>query len=514
MTTTTTITTTTATTSIGTAGLLVRRFLTEASRNRVTVSMLAIVPVLFVAVVGGAIADAGELLGGQGGPQAETATAGWTAGFVAAIAMYFQVRSARAADRRLVLAGLTPTRLVAARLATGAALAMVATFASYATLAVRTGIDHPARVAAATLMFAVIYLALGAVIGALVANPVNGTVLILFVWLLDVVFGPAFRPADTLVSRGLPTRFLSLWMMDLPSRHGGRPGDFGWALAWTLTAIAVSWIVVTATSRTARSRHHVRTDSAGTQLAIGARMSLREVGRNRVLWVLLIAVPAVFIALSAVTTPKEHQTMSLPEAGRDIAVRFWFPDIHPGLMAPIAIGSLAALVGLFTVLDARSADRRLVLAGFRATSLLASRLTIVGLLAVLATATSLAVAAAFFDPRQWGIYILANTLIALTYALVGVVIGWFFGRVGGVFVAFLVPFLDLAIEQSPMLNPQVSTLAHFLPGYGASRVLYDAALTRSFDETGALLLAVVWLVALGVSATVLLRRVALGDLRQ
>jgi len=508
-----TATTTTTTTSIATGGLLVRRFLTEASRNRVTVSMLVVVPVVFVAVVGGAIADAGELLGGQGGPQAETATAGWTAGFVAAIAMYFQIRSARAADRRLVLAGLTPTRLVAARLATGAALALVATFASYATLAVRTGVDHPARVAAATLMFAVIYLALGAVIGALVASPVNGTVLILFVWLLDVVFGPAFRPADTLVSRGFPTHFLSLWMMDLPSRHGGRPGDLGWALVWTVTAIAVSWIVVTSTSRTARPRRLSRSDSARTQLAVGTRMGIREVGRNRVLWVLLAVVPAVFIALSAVTTPHEYETMTLPEAGRQVATRFWFPDTHPGLMAPIAIGSLAALVGLFTVLDARSADRRLVLAGFRATSLLASRLTVVGLLAVLATATSLAVAAAFFDARQWGLYILANTLIALTYALVGVVIGWFFGRVGGVFVAFLVPFLDLAIEQSPMLNPQVSMLAHFLPGYGASRVLYDAALTRSFDETGPLLLALAWLLALGVSAIVLLRRVALGEAR-
>jgi hypothetical protein len=498
----------------GTGVLLVRRFLTEASRNRVTISMLLVVPVVFVAIAGGAIADAGELLGGQGGPQAETATAGWTAGFVAAIAMYFQIRSARAADRRLVIAGLSPTRLVAARMSTGAALALVATIASYATLAVRFGVDHPARVAAATLMFAIIYLALGAVIGALVANPVNGTVLILFVWLLDVVFGPAFRPADTIVSRFFPTHFLSLWMMDLPSHHGGRPGDLGWALAWTLTAIAVSWVVVTATSRAARVHARAGANSATTQLAAGTRMCLVEASRSRVLWVLMIVVPAVFIALSAVTTPKEFQVMNLPEAGHQVPVRFWFPETHPGLMAPIAIGALAALVGLFTVLDARSADRRLVLAGFRATSLIGARLAVVGLLAVLATATSLAVTAAFFDARQWGLYVLANTLVALTYALVGVLIGWFFGRVGGVFVAFLLPFLDLAIEQSPMLNPQVSDLAHFLPGYGASRVLYDAALTRSFDETGALVIALVWLLALAATATFLLRHAAFGEARR
>ena len=500
----------TAGTVPGTGALLVRRFLSEAARNRVTLGMLVVVPTVFVAVAGDAIADAGELLGGQGGPQAETAAAGWTAGFVASIAMYFQIRSARAADRRLVLAGLAPARLVAARLATGAALALVATLASYATLVVRFGVDHPARVAAGTLMFAVLYLALGAVTGAGVANPVNGTVLILFVWLLDVVFGPAFRPADARVSRVLPTHYLSLWMMDLPSHHGGRPGDLGWALTWTVAAIAVSWTVVVSTSRAARARPDAATDSATRQVAVGTRMGLREAGRNHVLWALLVAVPAVFIALSAATTPGEYEVMVLPEGEQQVPFRFWFPDTHPGLMAPIAIGALAALVGMFTVLDARTGDRRLVLAGFRATSLLAARLTVIALLATLAATTSLLVTWAFFDARQWGPYVLANVLVALTYALVGVLIGWAFGRVGGVFVAFLVPFLDLAIEQSPMLNPEVSTLAHYLPGYGASRVLYDAALTPTFDETVPLVIALAWLAGLLAAAIVLLRRPVRG----
>lgn len=494
----------------GRSTLPLRPFLHEASRNRVTLSLLIIVPVVFVALVGGAITDAGKLLGGQGGPQAQTATAGWTAGFVAAVAMYFGVRSARAADRRLVIAGLPSTRLVLARLVTGAVSAVVAAAVSYVTLLVRTGsdggVDHPARVAAATVMFTLIYLALGAHIGALVANPVNGTVLILFVWLLDVVFGPVFRPADSLVSRFFPTHYLSLWMMDEPSGHGGRPGDFGWALTWTVIAMAASWVAVAATSRTAPSRSD-RPDSAFGQLVVGARMGLVDVGRNPVLWVLLLVVPGVFVALSAVTTPHRYETMIVREAGRDVAARFWFPDTHPGLMAPIAVGALAALVGLFTVSGARTADRRLVLAGFGPTSLLVSRLAVVALLAVVVTTASLAVTAVFFTPGQWVPYVAGNVLIAFTYALVGVLVGWFFGRVGGVLIAFLVPFLDLAIEQSPMLNPQVSTLGHLLPGYGASRMLYDTALSSSFDEAGALLAAAGWLVGLFVVVTFLLRRI-------
>jgi ABC-type multidrug transport system ATPase subunit len=41
-------------------------------------------------------------------------------------------------------------------------------------LAVRTNIDHPGRVIVGTLMFALIYLAIGALVGVVVSNPVNG----------------------------------------------------------------------------------------------------------------------------------------------------------------------------------------------------------------------------------------------------------------------------------------------------------------------------------------------------
>jgi hypothetical protein len=52
--------------------------------------------------------------------------------------------------------------MAAARALTGLALAAVASAAALATLAARTGIEDPGRVAVGTFMFAVIYLAIGA----------------------------------------------------------------------------------------------------------------------------------------------------------------------------------------------------------------------------------------------------------------------------------------------------------------------------------------------------------------
>jgi len=79
---------------------------------------------------------------------------------------------------------------------------------------------------------------------------------------------------------------------------------------------------------------------------------------------------------------------------------------------------------------------------------------------------------------------------------VGALLAPVFGRVGGVFVAFLLPFLDVGISQSPMLHPDPDLGTKLLPGYGGSRILLDGALTHTFDETLPLIYGLAWLAAL------------------
>ena len=80
--------------------LLTRRFITDYVRNPVNLIVLVLVPLVFVVVAARSLADTMELLGGSIGPALQTVTAGWAAGFLSGLAMYFQIRSARAADRR------------------------------------------------------------------------------------------------------------------------------------------------------------------------------------------------------------------------------------------------------------------------------------------------------------------------------------------------------------------------------------------------------------------------------
>jgi hypothetical protein len=456
---------------------------------------------VFVLVAAGSIADAMQLLRGRPDMATQTATAGWAAGFLSGLAMYFQIRSARAADKRLLVAGLPPARLLAARAGSGLLMAGLVSTVALLALAARTGIDQPARVIIGTLMFALIYLAIGALVAVAVANPVNGAVVILLIWLLDVFVGPAGSGGDYVFTRWFPTHFVTLWMADTPSHHAGRLGDLGIAVLWVVGSLVVAGAVVATGSRTAR--RHQR--SAG-QLPTALRFGLVDLFRNPVLLVLLVIVPTVFVLLSKATTPGRPIVVAVTENGVTSRQPFWFPDVHAGVMAPIAIGALAALVGLFVVVDAAGGDRRLRLAGYRTGVVLTARLGVVAVAAVVITVATMAVTATVFDAKQWAGYAAANLLVAATYALIGVIVGPLVGKVAGVFVAFLIPFLDLGIMQSPMLRPEPQEWARFLPGYGMTKVLFDTGLTAHFDETGPLLMGFAWLVGLLILAGLILSR--------
>jgi hypothetical protein len=248
-----------------------------------------------------------------------------------------------------------------------------------------------------------------------------------------VFFGPAMGAADRLATRGFPTHFVTLWMVDLPSGHGGRPGDLGWALAWTVAAVAGAWVVAVWRTRTARRRHahRLRPGGRACQTLAASRAAWRDAGRNPALWVLFVIVPVVFIWTADAVTPREPITVTLTEAGRRVAASFAMPDVHGATMAPIAIASLAALVGLFALADSRDGDRRAAVAGLRPGALLSARLGVLAAAALAATAISLAATAVVFDATRWATYAAANILLALTYVLIGALLAPIFGRVGG-----------------------------------------------------------------------------------
>jgi hypothetical protein len=103
---------------------------------------------------------------------------------------------------------------------------------------------------------------------------------------------------------------------------------------------------------------------------------------------------------------------------------------------------------------------------------------------------------------------LGNLLVALTYGMIGVLLGPLFGRRGALYLMLMLPFIDAGLAQNPMFDAAPPAWARFMPAHGTVRVLLDGAFTDGFDETGALLLAIGWLVAITGAAGLVFRRLA------
>ena len=143
------------------------------------------------------------------------------------------------------------------------------------------------------------------------------------------------------------------------------------------------------------------------------RAGTREYRRNRVLWTLLVAVPAVFIGMAITVTVDTPGPIALVEGARHFTTFLSERRMHAATMVPVTSAFLAGLTGLFVVTGSAGGDRRLVLAGFRPREVLAGRLGVIGAATVLTTAVAVAVSGAWYPPRQWVVFAGANLLIAL-----------------------------------------------------------------------------------------------------
>jgi len=215
-----------------------------------------------------------------------------------------------------------------------------------------------------------------------------------------------------------------------------------------------------------------------------------------VMWVLVIGLPVAFISASIAVTPSDPTPVSLREGGRVVLSILSMTDVHGAIMVPITVGFLASLAGLFVVLDSAEADRRLSLTSVRPGEILSVRMIVVAGASLLAALVSLLVTAIDFTPEQWGGFILATVLVALTYGAIGVLVGPIFGRLGGLYILLVLPFIDIGMAQNPMFDASPPEWGKYLPSHGAIRVLVDSAFTPSFDELGATFLAIAWLVGL------------------
>jgi ABC-2 type transport system permease protein len=164
--------------------------------------------------------------------------------------------------------------------------------------------------------------------------------------------------------------------------------------------------------------------------------------------------------------------------------------------AVFAAAFLAGLIGLFQVISARQSDHRLVVCGFGRTELFLSRLGTIVVVSVASAVVSFAVFAWQVDPASLLPAVGALALAALTYGLLGVLIGALVPReLEGSLVLVFVADMDDALA-SGMVDVETD-LVQYTPLHYPHALFSDATLDGSVatgDVLGGVAYAVVLLV--------------------
>ncbi len=228
-------------------------FVREHLRAPLTLALLVAIPVFFVLIFAGVLGDFARALGGTLATRSGTAiSAGWAAAFLSGTLAFFQFSSSRGADRRLAAAGLGATRVALARIVAALVLGATVSLAAFLTLLLRSGIGHPLHAAVAIFAFAAIYIGIGALIGALVSAPLEGSLLVVLVWTVDTFSGPQMTSGSG-IGAFTPTRHAANLLIAAGAGQGS-PGD-EWisvaaiALGALAVALAAFWLAARTRTR-------------------------------------------------------------------------------------------------------------------------------------------------------------------------------------------------------------------------------------------------------------------------
>jgi hypothetical protein len=234
-----------------TSGLLTAgAFTREHLRAPLTLVLLILIPVFFVLIFASVLGEFAKALGGTLATQSATAiSAGWAAAFLSGTLAFFQVSSSRGADRRVSAAGLGPWRVAVARIAAAVAIGVTVSAVAFVTLWLRSGIGHPLHAAVAITSFAIIYIGIGALIGAFIRGPLEGSLLVLLLFSLDAFSSPEMTSSGALA--WTPTRDAARLLIAAGGGRGSPGADW---LGMAVVAVGALAVAIGAFWAAARTR--------------------------------------------------------------------------------------------------------------------------------------------------------------------------------------------------------------------------------------------------------------------
>ncbi|MDA5147432.1 ABC transporter permease [Streptomyces sp. AD681] len=234
----------------------------------------------------------------------------------------------------------------------------------------------------------------------------------------------------------------------------------------------------------------------------GAGFALLEHSRNRLALILVVCYIPIWLTLEHWFVTPAPLRFLLRTAGRTVTVNGNHLTMVSG-----AINTVTLVAGFMMFMPATKSlafDRRLALAGYPRTCLLAGKITAMMIASALIAAYATAVVCWHWNPERPALLALGLFTAALSYGGIGIMLGAFLrNELAGLFIIIMASLLDTML-QNPMSNAEADKSGlQFLPEYGPTQVAVAAAFTSSVTPYGLLLLGPAWFLAtwlLGMAA--------------
>lgn len=260
--------------------------------------------------------------------------------------------------------------------------------------------------------------------------------------------------------------------------------------------------------------------AAPNRFATAFRMNHYQYVRRRLNLVLLVVVPAFFVTIAFYVFPQQVSPVQLYENGILLNLITTRRNYAGAFQALEAAATVAGLTGVFMILNAMKADRRLAQCGYRPFDLVGARVAQMLVVAVFVSAVTTAATAANFvagrakydgpppqgsevlrrdrradsviallglpirevtevklTARRVGAIFVAVSLGAGIYAAMGVFVGALVKRpMEGSYLMFALPFSDIVLLNMPVFSRAIDKWWIVLtPGYHPARLLEAAA---------------------------------------
>jgi hypothetical protein len=172
--------------------------------------LLLIVPPLFIIAMSGAISTFSNVLGGNLGERAGAGLSGlWAAAILTGVASFYLSLASARVDGRLIIAGLRPAGVAAGHAFVTVAIALMTTSVSVVILLSTQEVARLDTLFAAILVASLIYGSIGFLLSVYVHGDLEGSFVIILIFMLDAFVGGPLASGKGLFVDLLPVRYPS-----------------------------------------------------------------------------------------------------------------------------------------------------------------------------------------------------------------------------------------------------------------------------------------------------------------